>query len=200
MKQLTDREKRMLLVLAPVILAVGFWQIGIRSSRGGSTLTGSSVEMFEQRFELAREQAARKPLSDAEYRAAEQALEKIEGRLLASETASLAQAEMQLLLVDLLKGEGIVMHNSRFETVSLEGEHYAQIPLTVDFTCAIEQFVNLMAAIANASQLLTTRSLRINQDNAETKAVRVQATVSGYLPVERTPELVQRAVKTRMGL
>ncbi len=200
MRQLTPREKRMLLFLAPVLLGAGFWQFGIRSPQSGSMPYGGSLEAQEQRFDLVREQAGRKPLSDAEYRAAEQALQKIEGRLLASNTSALAQAEMQSLLGDLLKDEGIVMRNSRFGTVALEGEHYAQVPLTVEFNCAIEQFVNLMAAIANAPKLLTTRGLRLNQDNAETKAVRVQMTVSGYLPVERTPDLVKRAAQTRVGL
>ncbi len=190
----------MLLVLAPVLLAAGFWQIGIRSSQSGSTPSGGSLEAQEQRFELVREQAGRKPLSDAEYRAVEQALEKIEGLLLGSDTPALAQAEMQSLLGDLLKDEGIVMRNSRFGTVALEGEHYAQVPLTVDFTCAIEQFVNLMAAIANAPKLLTTRGLQLKQGNAETKAVSVRMTVSGYLPVERAPELIERAAKARVGL
>ena len=107
---------------------------------------------------------------------------------------------MQSLLGDLLKGEGIVMRNSRFGTVALEGEHYAQVPLTVDFTCAIEQFVNLSAAIASAPKLLTTRSIRVNEDNADTKAVRVQMTVAGYLPVERTPELVKKNDTTGVGI
>ncbi len=200
MKQLSDREKWMLLLLVPVALGVGFWQIGVWSSKGGSTLTGGSIDALEQRFLWARDQASQKPLSDAEYAAVEAALEKVEGRLLGSETSALAQAEMQSLLGDLLKGEGIVMRNSRFGTVALEGEHYAQVPLTVDFTCAIEQFVNLSAAIASAPKLLTTRSIRVNENNADTKAVRVQMTVAGYLPVARTPELVKKNDTTGVGI
>ncbi len=200
MRQLTEREKRMLLALAAALLAFGFWQVGIRWLQSGSAAAGGSIEAYEQRFELVREQAGRKPLSDAEYRAVEQALEKIEGRLLDSNTQALAQAEMQSLLGDLLKSESIAMRNSRFGTVELEGEHYTQVPLTVEFTCAIEQFVNLMAAIANAPKMLATRSLRLRQDDAETKAVRVRMTVCGYLPSERTPELVKRGREARVGL
>ena len=193
MKQLSEREKRLLMLLGPVILVVGFWQVGLWSSQSGTTPSGGSIEAMEQRFQLARDQAAQKPLSDAEYQTVEQALEKLETRLLASETSALAQAEVRSLLGDLLKAEGIVMRSSRFGTVVLEGEHYSQVPLTVDFTCAIEQFVNLSAALASAPKLLTTRSIRVNQDNADTKAVRVQMTVAGYLPIERTPELARIA-------
>ena len=200
MRQLSDREKWMLLLLIPILLAVGFWQVGLWSSQSGSTLTGGSIDALEQRFLLARDQANQKPLSDAEYAAVEAALEKVEGRLLASESSALAQAEMQSLLGDLLKGEGIVMKNSRFGTVALEGEHYAQVPLTVEFSCAIEQFVNLTAAVASAPKLLTTRSIRVNQDNADTKAVRVQMIVAGYLPVARTPELVKKNDRTGVGI
>lgn len=200
MKQLTQREKRMLLGLAPALLAAGLWQLGIWSSQSESAPADGSIEAQEQRFALMREQVRRKPLSDAEYQVVEQALERIEGLLLNSATPALAQAEVRSLLGDLLKDEGIAMRNSRFETVSLEGKHYAQVPLTVDFTCAIEQFVNLMAAIANAPKLLTTRGLRLQRSNAQTKALSVRMTVSGYLPAERAPELVKRAEQPRVGL
>ena len=190
----------MLLVLAPALLAAGLWQIGIWSAQGGPAASGGSIEARRQRFESMREQARHKPLSDAEYRAVEQALEKIEGRLLDSATPALAHAEIRSLLGDLLKDEGIVMRNSQFGKVSLEGGHYAQVPLTVNFTCAIEQFVNLLAAIANAPKLLTTRGLRLEQSDAQTKAVKVRMTVSGYLSAERAPELVKNAKKTSVGL
>ena len=62
---------------------------------------------------------------------------------------------MRQLVEDLLTAEGIAMRGSRFGTVTLEGESYTQVPLIVDFECQIEQFVNWMAAVANAPQLLS---------------------------------------------
>jgi hypothetical protein len=96
----------------------------------------------------------------------------------------------------LLTAEQITMQSSQFGAVRLEQETFAQVPLVVNFTCAIEQFVNLMAAVANAPQALSTRQIRINPGSTDTKTVRVQLTVSGYLPASRTPELVR---KTQAG-
>jgi hypothetical protein len=84
--------------------------------------------------------------------------------------------------------------------VQLEGEDYAQVPVTVDFQCGIEQFVNLMAGVANAPALLSTRRVRMTMANPSTKSVKVQLTVSGYLPVSRTPELQPKSGSTGAAL
>jgi hypothetical protein len=120
--------------------------------------------------------------------------------LLKSETAALAQAEMQQLVGDLLAAEGISMESSQFGTVQLDGEDYAQVPLNVNFECGIEQFVNLMAAVANAPELLASRRIRITPEDAATKSVRVQLTVAGLLPAGRTPELQRKAAGSGGGL
>jgi hypothetical protein len=110
----------------------------------------------------------------------------------ARQAAALAQAEMRELVGNLLADEQITMQSTQFGAVRLEGDAFAQVPLVVNFSCAIEKFVNLMAAIANAPRTLSTRQIRISPEQGETKAVRVQLTVAGYLPVSRTPELVKK--------
>ena len=107
---------------------------------------------------------------------------------------------MRTLVGDLLTAEGVAMEGSRFGTVALEAKDYAQVPLVVDFTCGVEQLVNLLAAVANAPQLLTTRDLRVRPANREVKALRVQLTVAGYLPAERTPDLLKRASALEGGV
>jgi hypothetical protein len=174
-----------------LLLQFDFWLPS--SARPGS---GATLEAAEQQFQLARARARQKPLADAEFGAASQWEAQMEGRLLKAESAALAQAEMREIVGNLLTAEQIAMQSSQFGAVRLEEETFAQVPLLVNFTCAIEQFVNLMAAIANAPQTLSTRQIRINPGSPDTKTVRIQLTVSGYLPVSRTPEL---AKKTQLG-
>lgn len=73
------------------------------------------------------------------------------------------------------------------------------MPINVNFQCGIEQFVNLMAAVANAPELLATRRIRITPENHATKSVRVQLTVAGLLPVARTPELKPKTAGSGAG-
>jgi hypothetical protein len=168
-------------------------QFGLWLPSGEAAASGESIEAAEQQFLLARARARQKPLVDAEFGAATQVESQMEQRLLAAQTASLAQAEMRELVGNLLTDEQITMQSTQFGAVRLEGDAFAQVPLVVNFSCAIEKFVNLMAAIANAPRTLSTRQIRITPERDETKTVRVQLTVAGYLPVSRTPELVKKA-------
>jgi hypothetical protein len=67
------------------------------------------------------------------------------------------------------------------------------VPLVIDFDCDITRFVNLLADVANAPELLSTREIKVSSSNQKTKSVRVELTVSGYLPISRTPGLVKKS-------
>jgi Tfp pilus assembly protein PilO len=161
-------------------------------STGSAGPSGDAIGALEQRLELARERAARKPLTQAELDAARRALDAMEQRLLSSENPALAQAEMRSLVGDLLTAEGVALGASQFGQVMAEQETYAMVPLSVDFTCSIEQLVNLTSAIANAPKLLTTRLIRVRPEKPEVKSIQVRMTVAGYLPLDRAPELQKK--------
>ena len=152
-----------------------------------------SIEAEQNKLLLAQTQVRQEPLLSAEYRSLRSLEESLEDRLLESETAALAQAEMRERVGQLLEAAGISMRASRFTNVKAEGEDFAQVPLIVDFTCDITHFVNLLADIANAQELLSTREIKVSSANPKTKAVRVELTVSGYLPIARTPELIEKS-------
>ncbi len=188
-----ERDKRALMLLGGALVVGGLLQFDFWLPSGSSgSVSDSALDALEQRLQLAQVQARQRPLTEAELQTAQKQLEARESRLLESTDAALAQAEMRSLVGDLLTAEGIEMKSSRFTRVDLEGESYSKIPLTVDFSCQIEQVVNLLASIANSPRLLTPGDLRIRVGNKEIKAVDVRMTVAGYLPVERTPELIRR--------
>jgi Tfp pilus assembly protein PilO len=197
---LRSRDQRALLLLAAAVLVAALLQLDIFTPGAGSGASGSSIEAAEQRLLLAEVKARRLPLAEAEHDAVQLQLDVLEQGLLKSESAALAQAEMRQLVGDLLAAEGISMESSQFAAVQLDGEDYAQVPLNIDFQCGIEQFVNLMAAIANAPELLATRRIRMTPTNDSTKSVRVQLTIAGLLPVARTPELKPKTVGAGAGI
>jgi hypothetical protein len=196
LSSLGERDRRALMLLGGALILFLLLQFDFWLPSGARPGSGATVDAAEQQFLLARARARQKPLVDAEFGAASQWESQMEGRLLKAQSAALAQAEMREIVGSLLAAEQITMQSTQFGAVRLEQETFAQVPLVVNFTCAIEQFVNLMAAVANAPQALSTRQIRINPGSADTKTVRVQLTVSGYLPASRTPDLVK---KTQLG-
>lgn len=196
---LQSRDQRALLLLLAALAIAAVSQLDIFAPGAASDAAGSSLEVAEQRLLLAQVKARQLPLAEAELDAAKRQLEVLEQGLLKSESAALAQAEMRQLVGDLLAAEGITMESSQFAAVQLDGEDYAQVPLNVNFQCGIEQFVNLMAALANAPELLATRRIRVTPENHATKSVRVQLTVAGLLPTARTPELKPKTAARGAG-
>jgi hypothetical protein len=192
-----SRDRRALIILGIAAILFLLLQTDFIPSGGGGSSIGTNVEASEEELLLAQTRARQKPVVDAEFKAISAQQEALEKGLLASETAALAQAEMRELIGGLLRSAGIAMKASRFGTVRLEGEDYTQIPLIVDFNCTIERFVNLMADIANTETLLSSRAIKVGAGNSETKSVTVQFTVSGYLPVSRTPELARKSSARR---
>lgn len=189
---MSDRDRRALMLLGGAVVLFALLQFDLILPSGGSAMTTAPVAAVEEQLLTAQVAARQRPLTNAELNAASTTLENAEKRLLSSETAALASAEMREIVGKILEAEGIKMDSSQFGRAALEGEHYTQVPLVVRFNCAIEQVVNLMAAIANAGPLLTTRQVRISPSKSETKTVSVQMTIAGYLPASRTPELVKK--------
>lgn len=198
-EKMKTRDSRALIALAVAVGAFGLLQFDFFGPAADVSTSSDSIEQLESAFQLAQVKARQKPVAAAELATLEQALARLESQALVSATSELAQAEMRTLIGDLLAAEGIAMAGSRFGQVTLVGDNYAEIPITVDFNCGIEQFVNLTTAVANSPRLLVTRRIRVRPGAQETKAVQVQLTVAGYLPAERTPDLTKSAAGRAAG-
>jgi hypothetical protein len=191
---LSSRDRRALAFLGiALVLFVALQSDWVLPAPGAAAASATNVEAAEQALLLAQTRARQMPLVAAESEALGKTLAALETGLLRTQTAALAQAEMREIMGSLLQAEGIAMQSSQFGSVELDGQDYARVPLQVNFTCGIEQFVNLLAAISNAPQLLSNRQIRIVPEGGPTKMVRVQLSVAGYLPSAKTPELIQKA-------
>ena len=190
----SDRDRRALLFLGIAFVLFLLLQTDwILPPPGAAVSSLGSVEAEQNKLLLAQTQVRQEPLLSAEYRSLKSLEESLEDRLLESETAALAQAEMRERVGELLEDAGISMRASRFTNVEAEGEDFAQVPLIVDFTCDVTRFVNLLADIANAQEILSPREIKVSLANPKTKAVRVELTISGYLPITSTPELIKKS-------
>ena len=189
---MTERDKKALIGLGIAVVLFLLLQTDMPlPGLGGGATGAASVEAAEQKLRLTRARAGRAPLVEAVAKSARESLEGLEKGLLESQNAALAKAEMRQIVEDLLRAEGIAMDSAGFAAVEREGEHYATVPIVIDVSCRIEQFVNWLAAVGNAPKLLATRTIRVGSVNKETKAVKARVTVAGFLPVARTPELIE---------
>lgn len=179
----SERDKKALMILGAAVVLVLALQLGLPWRQESiATVSPSSIQMAERRLKRLQEVARARPRAAAEAESAARGLAEVEKGLLKGATAALALAEMQQLAKDLLQVQGIGMQSSEFGTVKAVGEDYAQVPLTVNFNCGIEQWINLMAAIRNAPQVLSTQEVQLSPGDMKNKLLRVRMVVAGYVP------------------
>lgn len=179
-KDLAERDKRALRVLAVALALAVLWQMGRSLPRPGLAATETSLETLEQRYLLARQLAAQRPAREREARQVARAVAQLETGLLKSASPALAQAEVRTAMSDLLKQAGIELEGSSFAQPETAGM-YGAVPLGVEFTCGMDQLVALLASLATAETILAPRDLELRADHPETGSVRVRFTVEGYL-------------------
>ena len=184
MGPLTTRDRRALLILGGVAVLFLADQAGVfsfsRTERG--SLFTPAVELAEKRLHRLQEVAVQKPRVAAEAESAGRVLAEAEKGLLRAATPAQASAEMQQIMKDLLGSQGISLRSSEFGAVRAVGDDYAQVPLTVGFSCAIEQWINLMAVLRNAAPVLSSSEVTVGQADIKNKLVNVRMIVAGYIP------------------
>lgn len=178
---MTERDKRALLLLAIALVVAMVIEFGLPSSTGPAAVASASIDSAEKRLRRLQEIARQSPRAAADAEAAAKALAEEEKGLLKAATPALASAEMQQLMQELLRGQGISMQSSEFGAVKAAGEDYAQVPLTVAFNGGIDQWINFMSALRNAPQILSTVDLVITPGDAKTKLIQVRMVVAGYI-------------------
>ena len=168
--------------MAVAVLLVLVLQFGVLPRTEQGALFFAPIEVTEKRLQRLQQVARQKPRAIAEAEAAARELVETEKGLLKAATPALASAAMQQIMKDLLSAQGINLQASEFGTVKKVGEDYAQVPLTVVFTCGIDQWINLMTALRNAPQVLSSVEVRITPGDSKNKTAGVRMVVAGYIP------------------
>lgn len=179
-KDLSERDRRALRVLAVALGLALLWQLGRTLPASGQAGTETSLETLEQRYLLARQLAARQPAREREARQVARAVAQMEGGLLNSTSQELAQAEVRTAMSGFLERAGIELEGSSFATPETAGL-YDAVPLGVEFRCEMDQFVDLLTSLANAETLLAPRKVELRSNGPEASSIRVRLTVEGYL-------------------
>lgn len=186
---MTERDKKALGLLVVAVVVALVIEFGLPSSSSQPAAVSSiSIDSAEKRLRRLQEVARQRPQVAATAEAAAKALAEEETGLLKAATPALASAEMQQLMQELLRGQGISMQSSEFGAAKAAGDDYALVPLSVAFNCSIDQWINFMSAIRNAPQILSTVDLVIAPGEPKTKLLQVRMVVAGYISSSLLPK------------
>jgi hypothetical protein len=169
-----------------VILILRFFVLADRSQ--GVVAASESVPMAEKRLERLRQIAATVPGKEAVMKQASGELESREKGMLKADTSAQAQAQLQDLLHKVGAANGIDIRGVEEARVKPFGNDYGEAAVTVRFSCLIEQLVNLLAALANQPELLSTSEIQITGSADKNKVIQVRLTLSGVVSRKLTLE------------
>lgn len=162
-----------------VILFLRFFVLADRSQ--AVVAVSESVPMAEKRLERLRQIAATVPGKEVLMKQAAAELESREKGMLKAETGAQAQAQLQELLHKAGASNGIDIRGLEDMRIKPFGSDYGEVSVTVRFTCLIEQLVNLLAALANEPELLSTTEIQITGGADKAKVIQVRLTLSGVV-------------------
>lgn len=190
---LSERDKRALLLLGvacAVALLLRLW-LG-RESSPAVVETVDSVAAAEQRLTQVRKLAALAPVRAKQIESLEAELAEWEKGLIQADTAQQAQAQILQILRRLGNAQEpkLDVRSEEIGAVRPLGKekHYGEALVSVSFTCAIEQLVNLLADLGAQPEAVGIEEITITAANAKDKTLNVRLTVAGLIPYKLVPE------------
>lgn len=181
--------QRRLLAFAVVSLLLGVVvRLWPEDSTPTAAPTSETVAIDEQRLARLREIAATVPAKEEILKKAEAELADREKGLIVADTAAQAQAQLIQIVRTLGSAESPAV-DIRTEAFGLRplGDSYGEASASVQIECRIDQLINMLAALAARSELVSTSDLRVAPTNSKEKTVSVRLTVSGVVPRKLIP-------------
>jgi nitrate/nitrite-specific signal transduction histidine kinase len=189
----SSRDQRALIVLA--VVAVIFLIVWLLPEDGGQAevvKASGSIPAAEQRLARVRQLAAQVPAKEKELERLSAELAEWENGLIRTETAQQAQAELLQILRRLGNAQAPPLEFRAVEIGQVrplgKGKNYGEALVSISFTCAIEQLVNLLADLTAGPEAIATEEIRISTGNQEQKTLSVRLTVAALVPHELVPE------------
>ncbi len=182
-------DRRTLIILGVGLGAVLLIRFGVYRDASAPVVTaGDSIQVSEGRLARLRRQVSMIPAKETELKRVRDDLAAHEKGILAADTAAQAQAQLLEIIRRVTQKEGIEARGAEEMRIRALDGNYGEVLVTVIFTCAIEQFVNVMAALANEPQIVATSELHVTAGNPKDKSLQVRMTLSGLVPARLLPK------------
>jgi hypothetical protein len=191
MKQLTERERRALILLVPVsLLIIGYWWSNREKNTEVSAAPITSIPAAERRLRTVRQLAATVPGKEQVLQQVQGELSNREKNLIQAETAAQAQAQLLQILRKLARAPqtNIDLRNTEIGQVKAYAADYGEVAVAVNFDAGIEQLANFLSDLTAQKEMIGTTDLRIGAANPKQKTMPVRLTVSALVKKELIPD------------
>ncbi|HXB71519.1 MAG TPA: type II secretion system protein GspM [Candidatus Acidoferrales bacterium] len=182
-------DRRSLLILLGGLVGIAILRFGVYGDHQAAVVGPTdSIPMAEKRLQRLREIAATVSSKEAVLKQATAELESREKGMLKADTVPQAQALLQEVIRSVGAANGIDARGMEDWRWKAMANDYAEVSVTVAFSCGIEQLVNFLTALANEPELLATNSIQITGGNDKKKNIQVRLSLSGVVPRKLIPE------------
>jgi len=182
-------DRRSLLILLGGLVGIAILRFGVYGDHEAAVVGPTdSIPMAEKRLQRLREIAATVSSKEAVLKQATAELESREKGMLKADTVPQAQALLQEVIRSVGAANGIDARGMEDWRWKAMANDYAEVSVTVAFSCGIEQLVNFLTALANEPELLATNSIQITGGNDKKKNIQVRLSLSGVVPRKLIPE------------
>jgi hypothetical protein len=182
-------DRRTTLILAAGVLGVLVLRFGVYADKSPEAAVPQfSIPVAEKRLERLRQAVSTVPGKEAVLKQVRQELAVREKGVLQADTAPQAQAQLLEAIRRIANLNGIDARGAEEMRVLPLAADYGEVRVAVTFSCAIEQLVNLLAALANEPEIIATNEMHIASANSKQKTVQVRLSVSGVVPKKLAPD------------
>ena len=178
--------RRAALGLAAGALVVLALRYGVKGS--DVVAPADSIPVAEKRLERLRLVAGTVQGKETVLKQVTAELSTREKGILQTETAAQAEAQLLEVIRRIAGANGIDARGAEELRVRPLANDYGEVMVAVTFTCAIEQLVNFLAALANEPEVLATDEIHITSSNTKQKTIQVRLSLSGVVPKKLVPE------------
>jgi hypothetical protein len=186
---MSDREKRMLLLLAPAVVLILIIRFGFMREKTHEVVSsGGSAPLAEKRLAKLRQVAATVPAKEEVLKRVDAEMALREKGILTAETGPQATAHLMELARTVGKAENIEIRGGELGQTKVLSPEYGEVTAGISFDCHIDQFVNFMAGLSREAELIGTRDIRITAGNPKEKTIVVRMTLGGLVPKKLIPE------------
>jgi len=179
-------DRRAALGLAAGALVVLALRYGVKGS--DVVAPADSIPVAEKRLERLRLVAGTVQGKETVLKQVTAELSTREKGILQTETAAQAEAQLLEVIRRIAGANGIDARGAEELRVRPLANDYGEVMVAVTFTCAIEQLVNFLAALANEPEVLATDEIHITSSNTKQKTIQVRLSLSGVVPKKLVPE------------
>lgn len=189
---LNSRDRRALILLGCALVLGFLYWIATRSPSTAAVAPTrlDTVERSEKRLATLRSALATVDGKEAILKQASAELADRERGLIPGDTANQAQAQLLQIIGRAAKDQNppIEIRQAEFGQPRPYGDAYGEVLVSVTIDCRTDELVNLLAALSQQPELVSSEDIRFGTANQKTKSMVTRITIAGIVPRRLVPD------------